>query len=314
MIRTFRATLAGLATYVPGYEYLEPTGGTSSARYCYSVWLRHLVMAYDSGLLQGPPATVAELGPGDSIGIGLAALLSGARKYHALDVVSYASSQRNLAILNELISLFECREPIPDQHEFPEVKPYLASYAFPHHILTEPVLARGLAGTRLERIRQSVCEPKAADGMVLYAAPWNDPQTIEEHAVDMIYSQAVLEHVNDLAGAYAAMQRWLKPTGFVSHQIDFKSHGKAATWDGHWKYSDGVWRIIVGRRPYLLNREPYSTHVYLLERYGFHIVKESLVHAQPGITREELAPRFQDMSDDDMHICGAYVLATNSGA
>ena len=88
MIRTFRATLAGLATYVPGYEYLEPTGGTSSARYCYSVWLRHLVMAYDSGLLQRPPATVAELGPGDSIGIGLAALLSGARKYHALDVVS----------------------------------------------------------------------------------------------------------------------------------------------------------------------------------------------------------------------------------
>ncbi len=312
MIRTLRATLAGLATYVPGYDYLGPTGGTNSARYCYSVWLRHLVMAHDGGLLQAPPAAVAELGPGDSIGIGLAALLSGAKKYQALDVVKYANGERNLAILHELIRLFENREPIPDQDEFPEVKPYLATYAFPRHILTEAILERALAAPRLARIRQSVCEPSAADGMIFYAAPWNDPHIIEERAIDMLYSQAVLEHVSDLPGTYAAMQRWLKPTGFVSHQIDFKSHGKAATWDGHWKYSDGVWRVIVGRRPYLLNRAPYSTHVDLLQENGFKIVKQVLVHAPPGIRREELAPRFRELSDDDLHICGAYVLAANS--
>ncbi|MBM4372890.1 MAG: hypothetical protein FJ098_14650, partial [Deltaproteobacteria bacterium] len=82
-MRSLRQLLWGIATFVPGVRFLDRrgTGGTGSARYCYSVWLRHLVLAKDRGLLDQVPATVAELGPGDSIGIGLAALLSGATAY-----------------------------------------------------------------------------------------------------------------------------------------------------------------------------------------------------------------------------------------
>ena len=83
-----RALIRGLATFIPGYVSGSPRepGGTVSPRYCYSVWLRHLVMASD-GCLFEYPKTVAELGPGDSIGIGLAALISGADEYYAFDVV-----------------------------------------------------------------------------------------------------------------------------------------------------------------------------------------------------------------------------------
>ena len=44
--------LYGVATYVPGVAAIFGRGGgdTQSARYCYSVWLRHLVMAFASGL------------------------------------------------------------------------------------------------------------------------------------------------------------------------------------------------------------------------------------------------------------------------
>jgi len=75
----------GMATFVPGIYQLRAkgTGGTDSARYCYSVWLRHLVMAKRNGL-NPYPRIVAELGPGDSLGIGLAALISGCDKYFAL--------------------------------------------------------------------------------------------------------------------------------------------------------------------------------------------------------------------------------------
>ena len=54
----------------------------------------HLVMAHRSGL-STQPEVVAELGPGDSLGIGMAALLTGAEVYYAFDVVEYASNQRN---------------------------------------------------------------------------------------------------------------------------------------------------------------------------------------------------------------------------
>jgi len=95
----------GLATYVPGlYRPRHGPGSTASARYCYSVWLRHLVMAGKSGL-PTRPLTVAELGPGGSLGTGLAALLSGAEKYIGLDAVEHALNQTNIRILSELLTL-----------------------------------------------------------------------------------------------------------------------------------------------------------------------------------------------------------------
>jgi hypothetical protein len=124
--------IIGMATYIPGFKSLtgRKTGGTVSARYCYSVWLRHLLKLERSGL----PATfetMVELGPGDSLGIGLAALLSGVHRYIALDVVRYADSARNVQILEELIALFRDRASIPDEAEFPRVWPRLSEYGFP---------------------------------------------------------------------------------------------------------------------------------------------------------------------------------------
>ena len=76
-----KAVLSGIASYLPEYDHTGVTGGTESARYCYSVWLRHLCLAQSADPRLGVPRVVAELGPGDSIGIGLAALLSGVEKY-----------------------------------------------------------------------------------------------------------------------------------------------------------------------------------------------------------------------------------------
>ena len=94
-----RQLATGILSYVPGMNnfLLRRTGGTESARYCYSVWLRHLIMAYKNGL-KSHPQIIAELGPGDSLGMGLAALLSGAELYYGFDVVRYAHPKTNLSI------------------------------------------------------------------------------------------------------------------------------------------------------------------------------------------------------------------------
>jgi len=71
--------LKGLATYVPGLYRLRQSRGTSEpnwSRYCYSVWLRHLVMAWKHGFTR-IPESIAELGPGPTLGAGLPPMITG---------------------------------------------------------------------------------------------------------------------------------------------------------------------------------------------------------------------------------------------
>jgi hypothetical protein len=314
-----KPVLRGLLTYVPAAEarMAKSTRGTNSARYCFSVWLRHLVMAHESRLVRGEapvPGVVAELGPGDSLGIGLAALLTGARHYVALDLVAYANPERNLAVLDELVTLLQTRAPVPDASEFPSVKPFLPSYEFPRRILSDEHLARALSPERVASIRRALGDVDAPGGAVAYRAPWTDASVVERDSVDMLYSQAVLEHVDDLETAYTAMASWVKPGGFVSHEIAFSAHQLTPEWNGHWTISDPVWKLIRGKRPYLLNREPASTHLHLLKRSGLQIVNEVRVRVKSDIARERLARRFRYMHDDDLSTQAMFVQATKPAA
>jgi len=255
--------------------------------------MRHLVMLYKNGL-STRPEIVAELGPGDSLGIGLCALLSGAEAYCALDVEKSAAPRKNRELLVELDALFRGKAGIPDAKEFPKVKPDLDSYAFPSHILT--------ADRLLTRRGDE-------SGRIHYFAPWYDNTVVKEASVDLIICQAVLEHVQDLEHTYKSLYRWLKPGGVVSFLIDFTSHGMTKEWNGHWRYPDYAWRIIRGRRAYLINREPHSAHLRLLRDNGFTVVCDNTTVMGSGIKRSELAPRFKDMSDDDLATAIAFIQA-----
>lgn len=300
----------GMATFVPGVNWLRAkgTGGTDSARYCYSVWLRHLVMAHRNGL-NPYPKIVAELGPGDSIGIGLAALISGCDKYFAFDVVEHANAKRNATIFDELVTLFRNKAPIPGNDEFPQVKPSLKEYNFPADILNETRLQHALEKSRIERIIDSVGDFQRKDSLIHYEVPWYSANILKKESVDMIYSQAVLEHVDDLRGTYRAMHSWLKSTGYISHQIDFRCHETADKWNGHWVYSDFMWKLIRGKRSYLLNRAPHSTHIAFLIEEGFKVVCDKTIKSDSNYTTNDLAPRFRCISGDDLITSGAFIQA-----
>jgi hypothetical protein len=304
------ALARGLATYVPGmamlHRHVTSTGGTDSARYCYSVWLRHLLKSYEYGLCTRPPSRVAELGPGDSIGIGLAALLAGSDFYYGMDALPLANLDRNLGVFDGLVELFGSRAAIPGEDEFPNVKPKLSSYDFPNGSLP------ALDDSRIQRIRRSIEDPSNPESMIRYIAPWWRPEVIEGGGVNMILSQAVLEHVNDLDTAYRVMRAWLAPGGWVSHQIDFRCHGTAREWNGHWTYGDRMWRLMRGRRAFLINREPHSTHLRLLREAGFEVMCDEIANGMP-IDRCRLAPRFAKMSQADLTTTGTYILARPAG-
>jgi SAM-dependent methyltransferase len=254
---------------------------------------------------------MAELGPGDSLGIGLAALISGTQRYLALDAVRYADSTRNLQIFDELIALFRDRAPIPDEVEFPLVRPRLLSYAFPADILASARLDVALHPKRLGVIRGAINSPAMSargGGPVCYIAPWQ-PGVIEDHTVDLIISQTVLEFPRDLRGLYAEMCRWLKPGGIMSHEIDFKSVGITVEWNGHWSCSDALWCLAAGRRRHRLNREPHSTHITLLRSMGCRIVCDERTVQPSAIARAQLAPRFRHLTDEDLETSSALIQA-----
>lgn len=279
-----------------------PFPGHTNVKYCYSTWLRHLSMARENCLPTAPEA-VAELGPGESLGVGLTALLCGARTYVALDVEKTADISGNLTMLNELVTLLNNRGEIPDDRELPGANPKLLDYGFPSHILSADRLKFALEYGRLAMIRNAILKLAGTAGNIIqfnYVAPWSDTVIIERESVDMIISQAVLEHIDDLEGSYAAMFQWLKPGGFISHVIDFRSHGTSRTWNGHWAYPNFVWNLMRGKRPFLINRYPYSKHRELLKKHGFEIVGEKKSFNKSGIKRGQLAREFLDLTDEDL--------------
>ena len=300
----------GLVLHMPFVKSLLSyrTGGTIESKYCYSVWLRHLKIL--NSVQKGIPKRVAELGPGDSLGIGFAALLSGCESFRAFDVIKYWNVERNLNIFEELVVLFKERALIPDNTEYPKVQPQLDSYAFPADIITEEILKNSLAETRLDAIRAEIKNPdNPRNELIEYYVPWNDYKVISPASVDFVYSQAVLEHVEDLEGTYVAFSKWLKKGGIMSHSIDFKCHRTTKRWNGHRTYSEFEWKIVKGGRMFLINRIPYSVHQDLQKKHGFKILKELRVTNVNDIPRDKFSQRFRKLSEEDMTTSDAYMLS-----
>jgi hypothetical protein len=307
--RRLRPIMGGMKQFVCGYSPKgESVGANSNARYCYSVWLRHLTAWRRAGFV-GRILTVAELGPGDSVGTGIAALLSGVERYYALDVVAYSNTPTDL--VEQIAELYRRGEDIPGDDEFPELKPKLSSYKFPRDVLSIDDLRVALSAERVHQVGLAVSGRSAQPGglTIQYFVPWNDESVIQPASVDAAFSQAVMEHVNDIETTYRALSTWLRDGACMSHQIDFRSHGMSTEWNGHWAYPDWIFRIARGRRPYLLNRQPKSAHLRAIREAGFQILSELPVSGTGGITRGELARRFRELADEDLSTAGLFVVA-----
>ena len=277
-----KQAIAGILSYVPGGRRLlsaRGTGGHASARYHYAVWLRHLRALRDAGCTK-LPEDVAEIGPGDMLGLGFAALLSACRSYVALDAVPYVQRSQDEDLLDELLGLFERREPANPGE------------AFPSDILSPERLARSLAPERLGVLRALQGELAAGVAQALpssdrpsmrYIAPWTSSTALAPDTVDLVCSQAAMEHVEDYQECYRAQASWLRPGGYALHAIDFDCHWTARDWNGHWAHSDAVWKLLRGRRSYLINRAPCSWHLRAMRARGLEPVLVQRQYREGGL-------------------------------
>ena len=311
-LKIFKPILQFIQSVINGRE----SSPKANARYSYSVWFRHILHLKKHNL-NVSPRVIAELGPGDSIGVGLLGLLCGAKEYYALDNINYTDLEDNINILDDLSEMLKKLEIIPNEKEFPEVCPRITNYDFSKDFIQEFNILDNIDKRKNELSSIISKENKSQNSLssVQYFAPWDNHDLIKRESVDLIFSQAVLEHVENLDFTYKAMSLWLKKGGLMSHQIDFQSHLTASEWNGHWTYSQLEWKILNANQEYSINREPLSTHLQLMKKYGFKVVTiyPSTEYHQnyytSSILRNDLDEQFQNLTDEDLETVKCHVIA-----
>jgi hypothetical protein len=119
----------------------------------------------------------------------------------------------------------------------------------------------------------------------------------------------MLEYVVNLEDTYLAWALWLKPGGWISHQIDFTSHYLTKDWNGQRTSPDWMWKIIIGKQPFLINRQPCSYHLLLLRASEFEVVCHLKQTRVNRIKRSQLALGWRGLSEDDLACSGTFIQA-----
>ena len=286
----FYPYLSGLLTFIPGLHKFAPVGGTSSATYSLHLFLRHLSNLYLNSGISSPPRTILELGPGNSLGFGLAAMLAYECDYMALDVDSFFNASLNITILDELYNIYTSDQFSVDQisRDFLPKSEHTLS---PLHIETWANDNSSIKN-RYQLIRRRLQSPILSlekrkfnsTNLVNYSTQYSlsSKEAPSYGPIDCIFSQATLEHVDDLTSCLHYLRTISTPNTFQSHEIDLSSHNIAKEWNGHWKYSDRQWFFIRGYRPHYINRKPLSYYLCLLDSLGYRTIHQE-VYFDPEI-------------------------------
>jgi hypothetical protein len=303
-------------TFIPGFSAVAhkvgARGGHSgeNPRFCYAYWLR-LVSFMDRWGFPIPQDGVAELGPGRSFGIGLCALLSGMRSYIALDVQPLHDAKLDRTTLETLIGLFKSREPIPAEKEFPQIQIPVRSLEFPNHVFDPGKLRWALEESNTESLKESldhVRPNESTPGRITYYAPWQDGDIGSALSAKFLFSRAVMEHVKDPHRVYSGLSFRFNADTIMLHDIEYHSHGLAPTWDGHYRYPQLIWRIIVGRRPYFLNRLTHKDHLAILEKLGFEILGDIRLDPQERSRGGRQAEARKNRKELEFQIAGGIII------
>jgi hypothetical protein len=226
-----------------------------------------------------PGFTYLELGPGESWATALVAWTYGARAGTLVDAGDFAV--RDIASYRPLLKRLAQKPRVRDVRELRELSSLDALLA----TVGAEVRTDGLAG--------------------LKALPSN--------SVDLVFSQAVLEHVPlaDFAATAVELHRIQKPNGVGSHRIDFKDHLQGSL--NNLRFSEAVWEkpCFARRSGFYTNRLRFSAMRDAFTRAGFSVtVPEQNRWETLPIARDKIAMPFRDLSDDDLRTSGAVFMMT----
>ncbi len=208
-------------------------GSMDKASYVRGVFNRHIERAGLDGLLAGK--TILELGPGDSVATAMLAACYGARCI-LLDAGSFAN--KDVTIYRKLADELTKAGLSP-----PEIS----------------------GATTLQDVLVACGAIYLTDGLASFSL-------IETSSVDLIFSQAVLEHVrkNEFFGTMKECHRVLLPNGVASHRVDLKDHLSSSL--NNLRFNEKIWESnFFVRSGFYTNRIRYSEMLNLFEDTNFSV-------------------------------------------
>ena len=218
--------------------------------------------------------TVLELGPGDSMLTALFARSFGAARTFLVDQSSLATTRMELFALAENL-LARNDLPVP-----------------------------GVTGTNfIDALKLLNCS-YMVDGLASLRA-------IPESSVDLVFSNAVLEHVSkrDFAATARELFRIMKPDGVASHWIDYRDHLQMGL--NNLRFSEVVWESdFMTRSGFYTNRLPAFAIRALFEQAGF-VVEECAATFWPGglpTPQRVMSKPFRGMAPDELMVMTNWLL------
>ena len=278
-----------------------------------AVWLRHVRMCEQAGVVP-KPGTFLEVGPGDSVGTGMCALLSGFEQYIAVDVIDHVQWDVSADHITALAKVFRERSPLPADDAIEGVLPPLNDRSIPDpwpwsslSLVDDSEILR-----RVSAIRDSVSS-KGSSGVLSFRSPWSRTM-VEASSVDWVFSHVALQDMAAtdqepvLQEALGTFHSWMRPGALMTHQIDLSCPG-GHPWNHHWAWSKLDWKLIRGKRPYYVNGLPLSRYMELMGDLGFDT---RVVHTLevPGLTSEQVAESHKRLPGGDYSAASAFIIAT----
>lgn len=216
----------------------------------------------------GAPRTIVELGPGDSLATAILAHAIGARAI-LIDAGDFAT------------------------HDMAHYR------ALAHATGHSDTIAR-------------VCEAADRDAMMTALGAHYSTggvaslSTLAAESVDLIFSNAVLEHVprDEMQDLFRASGRVLQPNGIASHGVDLHDHLGGRL--NHWRFSPTVWESPLFRQSgFYTNRWPFSAYVGFARAAGLAVQVPWLrCWNEPPLKKEATPPALSITHDGDRWLSG----------
>jgi hypothetical protein len=186
-IDTAIALAKGAATFVPGLYPLfrqrhMGCAESSQATYSYAVWAKHFSLMHDRTHC-GIPTTVLDFGSGDTLGVSVAALLSGAERAIAVDTIPFARGGPNEVVAKGLFELFANHVPI-EASGWPDFRFALSKTGFLPAVQPE----RNRTDAIVNALHAAINGKNST--LISYHAPF-DEMTIGADSVDFLLSHSV---------------------------------------------------------------------------------------------------------------------------
>jgi SAM-dependent methyltransferase len=314
IVSVFKQIFLGLISYIPLlHKNLAKiksfkTGGTNNADYCISVFFKHAFLNNNDSLSM-IDKDICEVGPGDSIGVGICALIFGAKSYTAFDSYKFMDNALNIDVFNKITQSLLQRNFQKSVELIKSINPKILT-------INDNLIIRLLSNSeinneaRINYIKWSIENINQVDSCLHYfVGDWDQLPTSKYF--DVIICQSVFEYFQNMSVSLKALKNFLKPNGIISTQIDYRGLQFSDEWYSHWGYPDYIWNLIKGKRPMVVNRLRHSQYLDIFSDHKLKIEKLFEVKAENKHIRNLSFYKEKNISLRDLKTSGAYFLLKN---